>query len=672
MALNLLILPREFNRPPRFLVVTLQNLTYDLGGRALYEDISWQINPHDRVGLVGRNGCGKSTLLRLITRQLTPTAGSIVYSPTLKIAFLNQDLLSFKSNETILEVALQAFEEEAQMEAELERLAVEMAQRPDDMDLVLRYSELLERFQVLGGYEREARAHEVLAGLGFPASDHNRPFDEFSGGWRMRVLLARMLLKQPDLLLLDEPTNHLDLPSIVWVEQYMRQFKGAYIVVSHDRFFLDRVVEQVVEVANRKLHFYTGNYSHFLEERAERRQMQQAAYDNQQKQIAQTERNIDRFRAKASKATQAQSWMKQLEKLERIEAPESDTAVMNLRFRVSKQSGNDVLKLKGLSKSYGSLKVLDQTDAYLKKGDKIGLVGPNGIGKSTLLRVLQGSEPYEFGELNLGYNVEMSFYAQHQLESLTLTNTIWDEVYGSSPKHTDAQVRAVLGAFLFSGDEVNKKISVLSGGEKARVALAKTLLQESNLLLLDEPTNHLDMQSIDMLAEALQAYEGTFIVVSHDRHFLNRIANKIWYVDGRQLKEYDGPLMDFLDWLNRRQQQHPPSNGRTNGQSANGNGAPKTAHPPAPKAAETKATRPEDQKKIKQLNQQLRKLEEELAQHKQQLAALETQMAAPDVAVDFSRLSELQRQHASCQREQQLLQDRWDALFLEIAELEEA
>ena len=652
-------------------MVTLQNLTYDLGGRALYEDISWQINPQDRVGLVGRNGCGKSTLLRLMTRQLTPTAGSIVYSPTLNIAFLNQDLLSFKSNESIIEVALQAFEEEAQMEADLERLAVEMGERPDDMDLVMRYSELLERFQLLGGYEREARAHEVLAGLGFPAGDHYRPFDEFSGGWRMRVLLARMLLKQPDLLLLDEPTNHLDLPSIVWVEQYMRQFKGAYIVVSHDRFFLDRVVEQVVEVANRKLHFYTGNYSHFLEERAERRQMQQAAYDNQQKQIAQTERNIDRFRAKASKATQAQSWMKQLDKLERVEAPESDTAVMNLRFRVSKQSGNDVLKLKGLSKSYGSLKVLDQTDAYLKKGEKIGLVGPNGIGKSTLLRVLQGSEPYEFGDRSLGYNVEMSFYAQHQLESLTLTNTIWDEVYGSSPKHTDAQVRAVLGAFLFSGDEVNKKISVLSGGEKARVALAKILLQESNLLLLDEPTNHLDMQSIDMLAEALQSYEGTFIVVSHDRHFLHRIANKIWYVDERQLKEYDGRLMEFLDWSNRRQQQPTPSNGRTNGQPANGNGAAKTVHPPAPKAVETKAPKPEDQKKIKQLNQQLRKLEEELAQHKQQLAALETQMAAPDVAVDFSRLSELQRQHATRQREQQLVQDRWDALFLEIAELEE-
>ena len=652
-------------------MVTLQNLTYDLGGRALYEDISWQINPQDRVGLVGRNGCGKSTLLRLITRQLTPTAGTIVYSPALKIAFLNQDLLSFKSNETIIEVALQAFEEESQMEAELERLAIEMGERPNDMDLVMRYSELLERFQLLGGYEREARAHEVLAGLGFPASDHNRPFDEFSGGWRMRVLLARMLLKQPDLLLLDEPTNHLDLPSIIWVEQYMRQFRGAYIVVSHDRFFLDRVVEQVVEVANRKLHFYTGNYSHFLEERAERRQMQQAAYDNQQKQIAQTERNIDRFRAKASKATQAQSWIKQLEKLERIEAPESDTAVMNLRFRVSKSSGNDVLKLKGISKSYGSIRVLDQTDAYLKKGDKIGLVGPNGIGKSTLLRVLQGTEPFEQGERILGYNVEMSFYAQHQLESLTLTNTIWDEVYSSSPKHTDAQVRAVLGAFLFSGDDVNKKISVLSGGEKARVALAKTLLQESNLLLLDEPTNHLDMQSIDMLAEALQAYEGTFVVVSHDRHFLHRIANKIWYVDEHQLKEYEGKLMDYLDWFSRRQQ---PSvtNGREINHSSNGNGKAKPASKLIEKPSESKGLKPEDQKKIRQLNQQLRKLEDELAQHGQQLSELEAQMALPEVLTDFSRLSDLQRQHAMCQREQQRVQARWDELFLEIAELEEA
>lgn len=649
-------------------MVTLQNLTYDLGGRALYEDVSWQINPQDHIGLVGRNGCGKSTLLRLITRELTPTSGSIVYSPNLNIAFLNQDLLSFRSDASIIEVALQAFEEEQKMEEELERMAYEMAEKPDDMDLVMRYSELLERFQLIGGYEREARAHEVLDGLGFPASEHERPFDEYSGGWRMRVLLARMLLRRPDLLLLDEPTNHLDLPSIQWVEQYMRQFKGAYIVVSHDRYFLDRVVEQVVDIANRKLHFYTGNYSKFLEERAERRHMQQAAFDNQQKQIAQTERNIERFKAKASKATQAQSWMKQLDKLDRVEAPESDTAVMNVRFRVARQSGNDVLKVKGLSKSYGSLKVLENTDAYLKKGEKVGLVGPNGVGKSTLLRVLQGSEPFDGGDRLVGHNVEMSFYAQHQLEALTLTNTIWEEVYGSSPKHTDAQVRAVLGAFLFSGDEIQKKISVLSGGEKARVALAKTLLQESNLLLLDEPTNHLDMQSIDMLAEALRAYEGTFIVVSHDRHFLNRIASTIWYVDDRQLKDYDGRLLDFLDWQACRQSEVGNGAAKGNGQ------APAKSAPPKPaekKPAEKNAPDQETQKKIRQLNQQLKKTEEELERKKKEVQTLELKMAEPSVASSFARLNELQAQHAGLQREQQQIQDRWDALFMEIAELEE-
>ncbi|MFN6335736.1 MAG: ABC-F family ATP-binding cassette domain-containing protein [Sphingobacteriales bacterium] len=524
----------------------LQDVTFEFGSRVIYEEATWHIQPNERIGLIGYNGTGKSTLLRLLTGEYTPSKGNIEKSKGIKIGFLHQDLLSFDTDESILTVALGAFEEVLRLEREIEKLGLELEKEQDDKKLEL-YTDKLHELELAGGYTIHHRTEEVLQGLGFSNADLSRPYKEFSGGWRMRVLLAKMILQAPDLLLLDEPTNHLDLPSIEWLEKYLQHYQGAVVIVSHDKYFLNRMVTKIVEVYQQQLHFYTGNYDYYEKEKALRIELQQRAFENQQDYIRQQERFIERFKAKASKAAQAQSVMKRLEKLERVEDTALERPSIRINFQVDRTPGKILCTLKNISKTFGTLKIIENTGAEIERGDKIALIGANGKGKSTLLRIIAGTETFE-GERVWGHNVQESFYAQHQLEALNLNHTILEEMLHCGSQKTELELRTLLGCFLFSGDDTDKKIRVLSGGEKARIALAKTIVGKANFLLLDEPTNHLDLHSVELLIEALNKYEGSLILVSHDRYFISKTANKIWEIVEGTIREFKGTYDEWVEW----------------------------------------------------------------------------------------------------------------------------
>jgi len=531
-------------------MLTISNLSFYFGSRVIYEDASLQIRPKDKIGLIGANGTGKSTLLRLISGEYAPNEGQISKSNDCTIGFLNQDLLSYKTEASILEVALQAFGEVLNLQARIETLLVELENNYTDQTLE-ELTDCQAEFDRIDGYTAQAKAEAVLEGLGFVTADLTRSLNTFSGGWRMRVMLAKLLLQKPSILLLDEPTNHLDMPTIEWLEKYIRTYEGAVITVSHDRTFLDNVSDMIVEVEGGDLVVYSGNYAFYLEEKALRSEIQHNAFVNQQQMIKQTEQFIQRFKAKATKARQVQSRVKALEKVQRIEDVRTESSGMHIRFKINRQPGKDVLTLKNLSKSYDDLVIFENTEAKIHRGDKIAFIGANGKGKTTLLRILADIEPFE-GERLLGYNVEMSFFAQHQLESLNLENNILDELLQCGSEKTELELRTVLGCFLFAGEEVFKKIKVLSGGERSRVALAKTLVSNANFLMLDEPTNHLDMLSVNILIDALKSYEGTYVVVSHDRHFIDKVANKIWFIEDNQLREYPGTYAEYALWNEKR------------------------------------------------------------------------------------------------------------------------
>ena len=637
-------------------MISITNIAYYIGGRPLFENASMFVKPDDKIGLIGLNGRGKSTLLKIINKELSLSEGTISMAKDCTVGFLNQDLLSYQTDDTILTVAMEAFKAAVDTQRQIERVLHQMEVNYTD-DLVDKLTRLQEKFEHLDGYTMQARAEEVLEGIGFSTNDFHRPLREFSGGWRMRVMLAKLLLEKPSLLMLDEPTNHLDLPSIQWVENYLRNYPGAVIVVSHDRQFLDNVISKTVEVTNLQLVTYEGNYSFYLTEKEMREEIQQNAYENQQQKIRQTERFIERFRAKASKARQVQSRVKALERLDLVDEVVSDTAAVNFKFSFNQPSGRHVVTLKEVSKAYGALQILKQSSASIERGDKIALIGANGKGKSTLLRIIAGTEPVD-GELSIGYNVIQGFFAQHQLESLHVENEILEELKQAGSGKTEQELRGILGCFLFSDDDVFKKIKVLSGGEKSRVALAKTLISEANFLLLDEPTNHLDFISENILIQALQQYMGSFIVVSHNRHFISQIANKIWYIEDMQIKEYPGTFEEYQYW---KKSLATPAD---------------AIKPPKKKAspkARSAAANPSDQtskEKIKKLHNQLRQVEQTIEGIEIKKNQLETAMGNPDTFGDFEKLSPLQRDFKMAELALKEANDQWEALATTIDELE--
>ena len=638
-------------------MLSINNLSYFIGGRALYSGASLHIKPKDKIGLIGLNGKGKSTLLRLINNEFQPDEGEISKSNECTIGFLNQDLLSYQSEESILTVAMQAFSEAVDTQRQIEKILKQLEIAYSDQ-LIEQLTRLQEKFERLDGYTMQAKAEEILEGIGFSTKDLQRPLKQFSGGWRMRVMLAKLLLEKPALLMLDEPTNHLDLPSIEWIENYLKGYEGAVIVVSHDRQFIDNTVTKIVEVANQQLTTYEGNYTFYLEEKGVRSQIQKNAFENQQQKIKQTERFIERFRAKATKARQVQSRVKSLERMDMIEDVIDEQATVNFKFDFKQKSGRFIVNLDQLSKAYGELQILKETTAAIEREDKIALIGANGKGKSTLLRIIAGTEPI-IGERKLGYNVNMAFYAQHQLESLHVENEILEELKQAGSEKTELELRGVLGCFLFSGDDVFKKIKVLSGGEKSRVALAKTLISEANFLMLDEPTNHLDMQSENILIQALQQYKGSFIIVSHNRHFVSQVANKIWYIEGQQIKTYPGTYDEYLYWKMQNQPKTsvPQIKNKPNTDQEH-------------KKSKQKSINQSADKELKLAQKALATLESEIEQLESQKQTIETAMADPKIYADADLLQEKNLEYSSLSDKLDQLHAQWETLVLKIEDLE--
>jgi ATP-binding cassette subfamily F protein 3 len=586
----------------------------------------------------------------MIVGEYKPTSGTISMAKDLTMGYLNQDLLSYSSDKNILHVAMEAFERQNQLHDEIETLLQKLETDYTD-DLLHKLSDKQHEFELLDGYNIEYKAHEILAGLGFTEADTHRKLSEFSGGWRMRVMLAKILLQAPDILLLDEPTNHLDLPSIQWLEDYLKAFEGAVIIVSHDRWFLDKVINRTVEARKGKLTVYAGNYTFYLEEKAQREEIQRGEFKNQQSKIKQEERLIERFRAKASKAKMAQSRIKALDKLERVDDVDDDNPTVNFSFRFSKQSGRHVV----------TLDILNGGEALIEKGDKIALIGANGKGKSTLLRIIAGADKDFTGKSETGHNVTQTFFAQHQLESLHLEHQILQELQSFAPKHNETELRSILGSFLFTGDDVFKKIKVLSGGEKSRVALAKALTADANFLVLDEPTNHLDMASVNILIQALQQFEGTLIVVSHDRYFLDNVANKIWFIEDQKIKVYPGTYAEYDEWNAKRkiEQKNAP--------------APKVVEKKEEKKPEPVKQQPHSENKhqqLKKLNQDLAKMEEQMTDLEREVKQFETQLADDKLYSDANKSKEVTRNYEVKKLELGAIQLKWEALAEQIMELE--
>ena len=659
------------------MLLGLQNVTFEFGARTIVEDATWHIQPNERIALIGYNGTGKSTLLKVLTRQFLPNKGTVEQGRETTIGFLHQDLLSFDTEDSILEVAMGAFERVKELEKEIEAIGHEL-ERTGDESLAHDYSEKLHELEVLGGYDIHHKTEEILQGLGFSNENLHKPYKTFSGGWRMRVLLAKMILMHPDVLLLDEPTNHLDLPSIEWLEKYLQHYQGAVVMVSHDRYFLDRMVNKVVELYQQKLHFYTGNYSFYETEKALRVDIQQKAYENQQDYIRQNEKFVERFKAKASKAAAAQSIVKRLEKLDRIENVEIERPNMRINFSIDKQPGRVLCTLKHVTKKFGDLVIMEDTGAEIDRGDKIALIGANGKGKSTLLRVIVGNEQFT-GERVWGHNVEESFYAQHQLEALNINNNVLDEMRESRSGKTDLELRSLLGCFLFSGDDVDKKIKVLSGGEKARVALAKTIVSKANFLMLDEPTNHLDIHSVDLLIGALNNYEGSIVFVSHDRHFVSKIANKIWEIEDHKIVEFKGSYAEWEDWKERRlaavRQEEAKVSGTKNTDTRSNKEQPaknETVTQAAPAISHQRSPVDKDIKKEYQKNKnRFQQIEEKLAQLNKDKISLEAQMASPDNYANKNKFHQTETAYKKVTTELTDLNKEYEVVFEKVMELEE-
>ncbi|OGS71743.1 MAG: glycosyl transferase family 2 [Flavobacteria bacterium RIFCSPLOWO2_12_FULL_35_11] len=531
-------------------MLNVHNLSVSFAGSDLFSGVTFKLNKGDRIGLIGKNGAGKSTLLKVLSKDIETTGGTMAFDKEVRIGFLRQDI-DFVEGRTILEEAYQAFEEIKQLEGKLEIINHELVERTDYEseyyhDLMVNLNEFSHRYELLGGYNYQGNTEKILQGLGFQREDFDKLTDTFSGGWRMRIELAKLLLQENDILLLDEPTNHLDIESIIWLENFLKVYSGAIVLVSHDKMFLDNVTNRTIEISLGKIYDYKKPYSQFLLLRGEIKEKQLQAQKNQEKEIKATQVLIDKFRAKANKATMAQSLIKRLDKVERIEVDDDDNAVMNVKFQISKEPGKIVIEAENLSKSYGKKHVLEDVDLLIERNSKIAFVGQNGQGKSTLAKIMVGEIPHG-GHLKLGHNVEIGYFAQNQSEYLDAEKTVLEIMEDAATDTNRARVRDMLGSFLFSGDTVDKKAKMLSGGERNRLALCKLLLSPFNVLIMDEPTNHLDIASKNVLKLALKKFEGTLILVSHDRDFLQGLATTVYGFKDKVIKEYLGDIDFFLE-----------------------------------------------------------------------------------------------------------------------------
>ena len=612
-------------------MINATNIFVKYGDRVLLDYVNFVITDKDRVGLVGRNGAGKSTILKIIAKMMSPHEGSISIPNQSTIGFLHQDM-ELPKGKTVIAEAMTAFDRVKELEERIEEINDELGHRTDyESDsynnILIELSEATEQFQMLGGMTMQAEAEKILSGLGFKTSDMDRLTDEFSGGWQMRIELTKMLLQRPDYLLLDEPTNHLDIESILWLEQFLKGYEGAVITISHDKTFLDNVTKRTIEIELGNLYDYKANYTKFKVLQAERREKQAAAFKNQQREIEHTEKLIEKFRAKANKAKMAQSLIKQLDKMNRIELDISANSTMKIRFMPAPRSGEIVVDVENMIKSYGDLTVLNGVDFQLERGQRIAFVGQNGQGKTTLSKIIAAVEGHTAGKAETGYNVEIGYYAQNQAEAFHKNETVLQTLEGIAPPELRTRVRGILGSFMFSGDDVEKKVSVLSGGERARLAMACLLLKPFNLLILDEPTNHLDIPSKEVLKEALMKYDGALIVVSHDRDFLEGLTDRTLEFRDKKLYDYIGDVKAFLEKrqldnmreVELRQKKQKAAVAKAKAVAVN-----------TPKPELTYEERKELQKKKKKLERNVQNTERKIERLEEEVEKWEIKMADPN------------------------------------------
>ncbi len=597
-------------------MLNIHNLTVSFQGDDLFSGITFQLRSGDRIGLVGKNGAGKSTLLKILAGEQEYDNGQIAADKETSIGFLKQDI-DFELGRTVLEEAYEAFTLIKQLEKQLEEINAQLAERTDyESDvyhqLIVDLNEVQHQYEIHGGYNYQGDTERVLQGLGFLREDFNMPTETFSGGWRMRIELAKLLLQNNDILLLDEPTNHLDIESILWLEEFLKNYAGAIVIVSHDRMFLDNITNRTIEISLGKIYDYNKPYTKYLVLRQELRDQQLATQKNQQKQIEQTEKLIEKFRAKASKATMAQSLIKKLDKIDRIEVDEDDNSVMSLHFPVSVNPGKVVVEIDKVSKNYDDKKVLSEVNLLVERNSKIAFVGQNGQGKSTLAKCIVGEIEYQ-GNLKLGHNVEIGYFAQNQTDYLDGTKTVLDTMIDAANEKNRTKVRDILGAFLFRGDDVDKYVRVLSGGERNRLALAKLLLQPFNVLVMDEPTNHLDIKSKNVLKEALKKYEGTLLLVSHDRDFLQGLSSKIYEFKDHHIKEYLGDIDYYLDQRNLQNMREAEKRTKINSENN--------------KKAATNKEVYKNQKKVKSLQNKLSKIEASITKLEKEIKEIDVELS---------------------------------------------
>ena len=637
-------------------MVSIQNLSMQFTGEDLFTDISFMIREKDRIGLVGKNGAGKTTLIRLLCGLEQPYKGDVIMSDDVTIGYLPQEK-NVHSTKTVLDEAMTAFEEYYEIERQLAKLQDELSNREDYESasyqrLCEKMSHLNERLAIMGGHSIEGEAEQILIGLGFDHNDMNRQMNEFSNGWQMRVELAKILLRKPKLLLLDEPTNHLDIESIQWLEGFLKNYYGSIFMVSHDRAFLDHITIRTIEISCGKIYDYKCSYSEFIERREERIDIQKAAYDNQQREIKEIEAFIERFRYKATKAKQVQSRVKQLEKMDVVQIDDQDKSAMHFKFPPAPHSGKVTLELNNVSKSYGEKNILNNISLLIPRGEKIAFVGRNGEGKSTLSKIIAGVLDYE-GEMKLGHEVQIGYYAQNQQDMLDPEKTVFETLDDVATGDMRVKVKSLLGAFLFSGEAIEKKVKVLSGGEKARLSLAKMLLFPTNLLILDEPTNHLDMLSKDILKSALLQFDGTLIIVSHDRDFLQGLTNKVYEFRKPNIKEYIGDIYDFLeekkmkelDDLNKKQKSQPITENTVS------------------QGKLDYELKKQNDREAKRIEREIKKLEEQIEAVENEIAEMDAIMSSPDEHPEVNLDNAWYNLYGDKKNKLQTLMEQWEKLI---------